>query len=150
MEDNWKFDHVGVMVADIDEVVEYYKSLGIAKFRPPRMFDASRFAEWKIYGKTPETLDQHKCQYLDIGPLALEMLQTVSGVSIHDDFVNKVGEGMEHVGFTVDNLEEETAMMVKNGMPVIVSGKREDGTGFAYFDLRKGGNIIIELIQRAK
>ena len=30
----WKFDHIGVIVADMDKTVEYYKSLGIVDFAP--------------------------------------------------------------------------------------------------------------------
>ena len=149
MEKGWRFDHVGVIVKDLDKTVAYYKSLGIATFRPEHLFDAHTFLEFKLYGKIPADLDVHMGRYIQIGSLAYELLQPVSGESIHDEFFNDKGEGIEHVGYTVDDLEVETARMVEKGIPVIVSGQRRNGGGYAYFDLREnGGNLIIELIKR--
>ncbi len=151
MEKNWEFLHVGVIVKDMDKAVDYYQSLGIATFlRPEHMFDSSTFADWKIYGKTPDTIDKHRGRMVQIDPVTLELLQPVSGESIHDDFFGSKGEGIEHIAFTVDDLEEETAKLVEKRIPVIVSGKRQTGGGFAYFDIRKVGNVIIELVQRRK
>ena len=149
MEKDWRFDHVGVIVKDLDKTVAYYESLGIATFRPEHLFDANTFLEFKLYGKTPADLDVHRGRYMQIGPVAYELLQPVSGESIHDDFFNDKGEGIEHVGYAIDDLEAETAMMVEKGLPIIVSGQRRDGSGFAYFGLRKkGGGMIIELTKR--
>ena len=151
MENTWEFHHIGVMVKDMDKVVDYYQSLGIATFRPEHMFDASTFAEFKLYGKTPATFDKPRGRFMQIGPASYELLQTISGQSIHDEYVKEIGEGIEHVGYTVDDLAAETARLEAKGVPVIVSGSRGDGGGYAYFDFRKnGGNIIIELMQRKK
>ena len=142
MEDNWKFHHVGVIVKDMDKAVDYYQSLGIATFRPEHMFDSSTFADWKLYGKTPDTIDKHRGRFIQIGPVALELLQPVSGESIHNEFF---GEGIEHIAFSVDDLEEETAKLVEKGIPAIVSGKGI--ASWAYFDTHRVGNVLIELIQ---
>lgn len=151
MGSNWEFHHVGVIVKDMDKTVDYYQSLGIATFRPEHMFDASTFTEFKLYGKTPDAMDKHRGRFMQIGPVAYELLQPVSGESIHDEFFNDMGEGIEHIGYTVDDLEAETTRLAEKGIPAIVSGRRKDGGGYAYFDLRKnGGNVIIELMQRRK
>jgi len=150
METNWEFLHVGVIVKDMDKAVEYYQSLGIATFQPEHMFDSSLFTDWKIYGKTPDTTDKHKVRMVQIGPLTLELLQPVSGESIHNEFLDSQGEGAEHICFVVDDLDKETAKLVEKGIPVIVSAKRQSTSIYAYFDTRKGGNLITELVQRRK
>ena len=148
MESNWEFRHIGVVVRDMDKAIEYFQSLGIATFQPELMFDSSKFTDWKINGKTPDTTDKHKVRMVQIGPLTLELLQPVSGESIHNEFLDSKSEGAEHICFTVDDLDKETAKLVEKGVPVIVSAKRQSASIYAYFDTRKVGNIIIELTQR--
>jgi len=145
MESNWKFHHVGVIVKDMDKAVDYYQSLGIATFLPEHTFDSSTFSDWKLYGKTPDTIDKHRGRFIQIGPLALELLQPVSGESIHDEFFDSKGEGIEHICFAVDDLEEETAKLAEKGIPAIASGKGI--ANFAYFDTHRVGNVLIELVQ---
>ena len=150
METNWEFLHVGIVVRDMDKAVEYYQSLGIATFQPEHMFDSSNFTDWKIYGKTPDTIDKHKVRMVQIGPITIELLQPVSGESIHNEFLDSQGEGTEHICFVVDDLDKETAKLVEKGIPVIVSAKRQSSSIYAYFDTRKVGNVITELVQRRK
>ncbi len=45
MSSNWKLSHIGVIVRDLDKVVEYYQSLGIAELTPEFALDNSSFAE---------------------------------------------------------------------------------------------------------
>ena len=149
MENNWKFHHVGVTVRDMDKAVEYYQSLGIGTFQPEVMFDSSTFADFKVNGKSPDTIVKLRMRCVQIGPFQLELIQPVEGKSPPKEFLNNRGEGIDHIGFTVDDLDKETDKLVKKGIKVIFSGKRQTG-GFAYFDTRKVGNIIIELVQQAK
>jgi len=57
------------------------------------------------------------------------------------------GEGINHLGFLVDDIDREVAKLVKKGFKVISSGKFLTGGGFAYFDTGKVGGILFELIQ---
>jgi hypothetical protein len=53
------------------------------------------------------------------------------------------------MAFTVDNLEKEAAAMIYRNLPIVLSGKPENGPAFACFDTRENsGNIVIRLIQR--
>ena len=147
MENNWKFHHVGVAIRDIDKTVEYYQSLGIATFEPEILFKSSDFADFTVNGKIPDTIVRLRIRYVQIGPFQLELIQPVEGESPQKEFLASKGEGIDHIAFTVDDLDKETDKLVKKGIKTIFSGKRQTG-GFAYFDTRKVGNIIIELIQR--
>ena len=52
MEKNWKFNHVGVVVRDMEKAVEYYKSLGIATtIGPQGVADIRTYPDLKVYGK---------------------------------------------------------------------------------------------------
>jgi len=149
MENNWKFHHVGVVIRDMDKAIEYYQSLGIATFQPEILFKSSNFVDFKVNGKTPDTIVKLRIRFVQIGSSQLELIQSVEGESPQKESLNRRGDGINHIAFSVDDLDKETNKLVKKGIKVIFSGKRQTG-GFAYFDTRKVGNVIIELIQQAK
>lgn len=148
MENNWKLHHIGVAIRDMDKTVEYYQSLGIATLEPETLFESSAFTDLKLYGKTPDTIVKLRIRFVQIGPIQLELIQPVEGESPQKEFLESRGEGVNHIAFTVDNLDKETAKLVERGITIIAAGKRQTGGGFAYFETRKVGNIIIELMQR--
>ncbi len=147
MEDNWKFHHMAVVVWDMDKAVEYYQSLGIATFQPEFMLDSSRYSDYQVYGKTPDTVDKTRMRFAQVGPFPIELVQPAEGEPIYKEFLNSKGEGFHHIAFNVDDLDEETARLVEKGVPVITRVKFPNGGGFAYFDTGKVGNVIIELIK---
>jgi len=146
MGDNWKFHHMAVVVQDMDKAVEYYQSLGIATFQPEFMLNSSTYVDYEVYGKTPDTIDKTRMRFVQIGSFRLELVQPVEGGPIYKEFLKSKGEGTHHIAYTVDDLEVEAAKLVGKGIPVITKVKTQTG-GFAYFDIRKVGNVIIELIQ---
>ena len=151
MGDNWKFHHMAVVVQDMDKAVEYYQSLGIATFQPEFMLNSSTYVDYEVYGKTPDTIDKTRMRFVQIGSFRLELVQPVEGESIYKEFLKSNGEGLHHIAYIVDDLERETAKLVEKGIPVFTRVYRDStGGGFAYFDIRKVSNVIIELIQRAK
>ncbi len=152
MENDWKFHHVAVVVQDMDKAVEYYQSLGIGEFLPEFMLDSSTYTDYKVYGKKPNIIDKTRMRFVKIGPsFQLELVQPLEGEPIYKEFLKSKGEGFHHIAYTVDDLEGETAKLAKKGIPVITRVYRgSTGAGFAYFDIGKVGNVIIELIQQAK
>ena len=151
MENNWKFHHMAVVVRDMDKAVEYYQSLGIATFQPEFMLDSSTYTDYKVYGKTPDSIDKTRMRFVQIGSFQLELVQPLEGEPIYKEFLKSKGEGIHHIAYIVDDLEGETAKLAKKDIPVITRVYRgSTGAGFAYFDIRKVGNVIIELIQRGK
>ena len=151
MEENWKFHHVAVIVRDMDEAVEYYQSLGIGTFQPEFMLDSSTYTDYKVYGKTPDIIDKTRMRFVQIGSFLLELVQPLEGEPIYKEFLKSKGEMLHHIAYIVDDLEKETAELAKKGIPVITRVYRgTSGAGFAYFDIRKDGSVIIELIQRSQ
>ncbi len=150
MENNWKFHHVAVVVQDMDKAVEYYQSLGIGEFLPEFMLDSSTYTDYEVYGKKPTIIDKTRMRFIQIGPsFKLELVQPLEGEPIYKEFLKSKGEGIHHVAYIVDDLKEETAKLAKKDIPLITRVYRgSTGAGFAYFDIRKVGNVIIELIQR--
>ncbi len=147
---SWKLHHVGIPVKDLDKSLAAYKSLGIASFQPEFLIDSSLIEEYLVYGKTPDPVVKTRGAMGNIGPLGIELLQPVSGNTVHKELLDSTGEGIGHIAYTVENLEQEAAEMVAQGIPIILSIRHKGQTtpGAIYFDTRnKLSKLIIELIQ---
>ena len=144
MGNNWQLHHIGVVVRDMDKVVEYLQSLDIAEFQPERMVESAALPEYTIHGKTPQIPIKLRVRFAQIGPVAFELLQPIEGETLQKKFLDSQGEGVEHVAFMVDDLDKETAELVKRGLPVIHTVKTHDFR-LAHFDTQKFANIKIEL-----
>ncbi len=150
MESTWKLRHVGIPVLDLDKSREDYRSLGITSFQQEFVIDSSKFAEYLVYGKTPDPVVRTRVAMGQVGPLGVELLQPLQGETVHKELLEKTGEGIGHIAYTVDDLEAETAKMVERGFPVILSitPRGQTRRSAVYLDTRsKFSNLIIELIQ---
>jgi len=161
---NWTFHHLGVIVADMEKAVEYYQSLGFVDFPPERPRPATPSPTWQefaVYGKTVIKDGQllvpqkpggkpGRIRWCRVGSVALELTLPGEGAfrTVHNDFLDNVGEGIEHIAYGVapEHFEQEVEKMKAKGLPIIMSGQSSGG-GFVYFDTRKVGGIIIELMK---
>ena len=141
---NWRFDHAGIVVRDINKAVEYFEALGIGPFETSK---GTSIIERMVHGK-PASDVKNVTRIAKLGPVSFELLQTISGASIQKEFLDSKGEGINHLDFYVDDIEEETAKLVAKGFKIVQSGKFVGGGGMAYFDTDKLGGVQIGLVQR--
>ena len=150
MKSAWKLLHVGIPVLDLDKSMKDYRSLGLVSFQQEFLIDSTKYAEYLVYGKTPDPVVKTRAVLGQMGPLGIELLQPLEGETVHKELLEKMGEGIGHLAFAVDDLEEETAKLVEKGFPVILSIRRSGQTqrSAVYIDTRGScSNLIIELIQ---
>ena len=134
---------IGVVVRDLDKAVDYYSStFGIGPFE---------IIERHVTGATirqrQDVSYKARIALAPMGPVQLELVEVTEGDSIHLEFLEERGEGVEHLGFRVDDLDAEVARFKRHGIDVLQSA-RTAGGGYAYMDTREIGGIIFELIQR--
>jgi len=147
---DWKFRGMAIAVKDLDKVVEYYEDLGIGTFQPEYLFDSSTIGEFQEDGKTPNAAIKDRVRIAQVGPVTYEFTEPMEGETIYKDALEKRGEGVAGLVFTVADLDKETANLVDNGVPVVRSGNPKNGGAFAYFDIHKSrntGSILIKLVQ---
>jgi 4-hydroxyphenylpyruvate dioxygenase-like putative hemolysin len=135
MKKDWKFRHLAFVVKDIDEVIQYYESLGLVSAISPE-----RLMEWPNKAKS-------KLRFVQIGSLVIEFYQPVEGKSIHSDFLKKHGEGIQRIAFAVDDIDQEVDELVDRGGTLMFRGDMPNGSRIAYFDTGKIGDILIALVQ---
>ena len=140
----WKFDHVGVVVRDMDNATAFYQSLGIGPFEPSAIVGRER--ERTLRGKLADDI-KIKEQSAQIGQVRLQLIQPVAGESLHKKFLEDKGEGVNHVAFIVDDLDKEVAKLAEKGLKVISSVTYVKGGGEVYLDTAEVAGFYIQLTQ---
>ena len=97
-------NHLGLVIKDLNQTIKFLSSLGIGKFTPIN----EDMRDGKLL----------RC-HLRTGHMDLEITQPVYGKNFSQEFLDKIGGGIEHVAFVVDDLEKEKAEMIKRGTRVI-------------------------------
>jgi methylmalonyl-CoA/ethylmalonyl-CoA epimerase len=143
--ENWTLWHVGLSVKSVDEAVKYYESLGgKADARPAGVLDSRRLNELETYGKKDAPSWKIKIKMLNLGPLSLELTESVEGDNYNKTWMDEHGEGANHLAYQVDDLAKEVAELKAKGVPAMYYAKGE----YAYMDARKVGGVVIELFQK--
>ena len=133
---------VAIVVRSIDKTVKFYTEVfGIGPFEI-REVD---FSNATYYGQKAGY--RGKRAFAKLGPVTLELIELIEGKTVHEDFLEKKGEGLHHIGFAVKDLKRCEEEAEKLGLKVIQGMKREDGSGFAYLDSDRIGGAMFELIQ---
>ena len=103
---NWKLLHVGIVVRDLDKAVRSWESTGIATFDNKTFhFDIHTCPNLSVYGRPIDPKFHTKWRLGQIGVLPVELGQVIAGESTYMEFLLFRGEGVHHIGFSVDNFE---------------------------------------------
>ncbi len=138
---------IGLVVKDLDAAMEsYWRIAGIGP--------------WSVYttGAPPLTCIYHghpanykiRLATARSGSVQMELIEYISGDTIHRDFLASGREGVEHVGIYVPDLDE--ALQPYQNMRVGIL-QRADGMGvkgdgrYAYLDTESILGTLLELIQ---
>lgn len=135
MKKDWKFRHLAFVVKDIDKAIQYYESIGILS-----AVGSESIMDWPNKAKS-------KIRFAQIGSLVIEFYQPVEGKSMHSDFLEKHGEGIQRIAFAVDDIDREVDELVDRGVTLMFRGDMPNGSRIAYFDTGKIGDILMALVQ---
>jgi methylmalonyl-CoA/ethylmalonyl-CoA epimerase len=130
---DWQFDHVGLVVNDLEKTLDYYRTMGMVNEEPREM-----------------SKDKYKTGFLRRNDVVLEFCQPGAANSIQSEFMKNHGEGINHMCFLVNDLEKETADLMARGIPVIEKSQYPAAPHYSetvLFDTRHGGTILLELGQ---
>ena len=101
MVNKWNFRGVGVTVKDLDKTVAYYESLGFPEVQSEVVVDSSETPDYRVNGEKPDTATRFKSRRVQVGPLQYEFVQPLEGNTIHTECLEKRGEGISNLAFTV-------------------------------------------------
>lgn len=150
MHQNWKFHHVSVVVRDMEKAIKFYESLGIGPF-PPLLGPQGKVSlvNKTLHGKSADWEFDLRHAKSGVGDLTFELIQPLEGDTPVKEFLEKKGEGIQHIGFFVDDIEQERAKMAGKGFKITQSGETPT-VKWAYFGTDAVGGVSIELMQKKK
>lgn len=129
-----KVDHIGIAVSNLDEALKVYTEvLGL-----------------EVQGT--EVVEEQKVRvaFLPLGDTEIELLESTSPDGPIAKFIEKNGEGVQHIAFKVENIEEAIQEMLDKGMRMIDEKPRygAGGAKIAFMHPKSTNRVLVELSQR--
>ncbi len=90
-----------------------------------------------------------KIGFIPVGDSSIELLQDVSGSSSIKKFLDNNGEGIHHIAFEVDDIEQAVAELKEKGIRLIDEKPRAGAHGMsvAFMHPKATHSILMELVQ---
>ena len=140
---------IGVVVTNVERAVRHYASVfGIGPFK---IYDFVPDKHW--YMEEPSYI-KFRMGKASWGNLELELIEPLEGKSIHREFLDSNGEGVQHLGFAVNDFEMAYDRFLKAGFRPTMRAETAVGAykGYlkaCYFDTRSVGGIVFEIIWKS-
>ena len=133
---------VGILVKDIAEAAKRLEKLiGIGPFK----ILEPEYRDLTYRGKTGKF--KIRIALAKAGPIQIELMQPLYGETIYDEFAQRKGYGLHHLGIKTDNMEQSVKEMQEKGFRVIQSGNRP-GVKWAYLSTEDQTDVIFELLEK--
>ncbi|MCL4466113.1 MAG: VOC family protein [Chloroflexi bacterium] len=144
-----QIDQVCVVVRDVRAAMRnYWETVGIGPWKLYVM-SGPRITERTYYGRPADF--KFLMALASTGSAQFELIQPLEGDTVYQDFLDRHGEGVQHLGMLVNELDQEMANAEANGVAVIQSGRDREGGGrggYAYLDTEGRCGTTFEFIQR--
>ena len=82
-----------------------------------------------------------KYRYVDLESVQIQLCEPPKLDCPQRRFLDTRGEGVFHLGFEAD-LDTAISRAQESGLDLIMSGRRDNGTGFAYFDTLDQAGVV--------
>ena len=128
-----RLDHIGIAVKSIAESLKVYEAMGL------KSVGVEEVAEQKV-----------RVAFLPIGETEIELLESTAPDGPVAKYIEKNGEGIQHLALRVDNLEAALAELKAQGVRLIDEKPRygAGGAKIAFVHPRSTGGVLLELSER--
>ena len=127
-------DHIGIAVKNLDEALEIYEGiLGL------EVENVCAFQEQKV-----------KIAFLMAGETRIELLEPLNNEGPVARFIEKRGEGVHHLAFSVADIEATLKNIKQKGIALVDETPRIGAEGFkiAFLHPRSTKNVLVELCEK--
>lgn len=129
-----KVDHIGIAVKNLDEQVKFYTDL------------------FGVEPGAPETVKEQKVTVVmfKVGDINIELLQATSPDSPIAKFINKKGEGIHHIAYSVANIKDQLSALKKRNVRLIDENPKQGthGTLIAFAHPSSTFGVLTEFCQK--
>jgi methylmalonyl-CoA/ethylmalonyl-CoA epimerase len=126
-------EHIGIAVKSLEESIKFYENiLGL-----------------KCYA-LEEVKDQKvKTAFFKIGQTKIELLESTDPEGPIGKYIEKKGEGIHHIAYAVDNIENALKEAELKGVQLIdkVARKGAEGLDIAFLHPKSTGSVLTELCE---
>jgi methylmalonyl-CoA/ethylmalonyl-CoA epimerase len=134
---------VGMVVKDARKTAREYEKFGIGPF----VEEDFPSVDATVHGKP--AYFKNRALTAILGGWELELLQVLEGETIFQEFLDKKGEGVHHLGLYVEDYDAEMKKWKEKGVRVLQESKcpppYPEGSRYAYLDTEKLFGIILEI-----
>ena len=131
-----KIEHIGIAVQDIE---------------------ASNKIFAKIFGKDSYKLEKVQSEgvitsFFEIGENKIELVASTTEESIISKYLEKWGEGLHHIAFSVEDIEKEMTRLKKEGIRLLneIPKNGADNQLICFLHPQDTNGVLIELCQEIK
>ncbi|WP_300457760.1 methylmalonyl-CoA epimerase [Desulfobacula sp.] len=129
-----KIDHLGIAVSSIDGKKNFWTdALGL-----------------NLEGTETIEAQNVTTAFLPVGESEIELLESTSTDGPVARFIEKKGEGIQHVAFRVENIEDALAELKEKGIALIDKTPRmgAGGAKIAFLHPKATSGVLVELCER--
>ena len=129
-----KIDHLGVAVNSISEGKNFWTQVMGLEFEGTETVDAQKVTT----------------AFLPVGESEVELLESTDPDGPIAKFISKKGEGLQHIAFRVDNIENALKELKEKGVRLIDQTPRKGAGGalIAFLHPKATNGILVELCER--
>ena len=129
-----KVDHIGIAVSNIDDALAFYRDqLGL------ELGGIEEVPEQKV-----------KVAFLQLGETRLELLESTDPQGPVAKFIEKRGQGIQHIAIGVDNIQDTLNDLKSKGARLIDEQPRigAGGAQIAFVHPKSTSGVLMEICQR--
>jgi len=126
-------EHIGIAVKNLDESIKFYENvLGL------QCYNIEEVKDQKV-----------KTAFFQVGDTKIELLESTDPEGPIGKFVEKKGEGIHHMAFAVENIEDKLKMAEENGVRLIDKEPRKgaEGLDIAFLHPKSTNGVLTELCE---
>jgi len=126
-------EHIGIAVKNLDESIKFYENiLGL------ECYNIEEVKDQKV-----------RTAFFQVGDTKIELLESTDPEGPIGKFVEKKGEGIHHVAYAVENIEEKLKMAEENGVRLIDKEPRKgaEGLDIAFLHPKSTNGVLTELCE---
>lgn len=129
-----KVDHIGIAVRNLDDVLPYYtETLGCP------LLNIEEVESERV-----------RVAFIDAGNIKLELLEPMDDSSAIHKFLEKKGEGIHHIAFGVENIEQRMDELKEKGVRLLNEQPKQGAGGalVAFMHPKSSNGVLYELCQK--
>jgi methylmalonyl-CoA/ethylmalonyl-CoA epimerase len=139
-------EQVAFVVRDLNAAQSFFtQKMGISRFYVIENF-GRRATDKTFRGRPAEHNFTIALAYS--GNTQIELIEHLSGDTCYKEFLERKGEGMQHMGFFLDAREQHQQVLAefrKNGFSILQSGRFGDAM-YTYFDTESAIGAVMEIV----